>query len=370
MAKNKQPMQHLIQLDIQTKYEQLCSVKVLHDYFRNGAAQGVEIIPDSMTKLRLKQYNLKSAQEGAGLVIGYGANAQGSAIARLTDPIKLTFWMKIHDQHFLNYTNIPYEFGDYVYHFTNRDSDKIEDEFANMSTGQFVSQADKLPITGAMMDYRLEEPMEDLEVEVVNELGEVVFDRQYKGETSVCSISLTDEPAGKYTLLLDGIEEFSFYIAPEGAKGVFAVIDIYIDPSDSGPFSLFDSEGNPVIRKEYNIHFQARAVKWKYIFMETNPSNPQHSEYEVYDNTKGATEIYFSDVEETVLDNGTNAYVVNTETPVPFRELQEEKFKLKTLRGKSGIEWITDLPNASAKSMLKVEKNEKNDVYSELIVYL
>jgi len=367
---NKQPLQHLIQLDIQTKYEQLCSVKVLHDYFKEGGAQGVEIAPDSMTTLRLKQYNLKFAQEGAGLVVGYGANSQGAAIAQLTEPIKLTFWMKIKDQYFLNYTDIPYEFGDYVYHFTNRDADKIEDEFANLSSDEFVKEIDKLPLAGAMLDYRFDEPMEDVEVEVVNELGEVVYERSYSGMTSVCSVNLADEPAGKYTLLLDGLDEFSFYIAPEGAKGVFGVIDIYIDPTDNGPFTLFNEDGSPVVRKEYKIHFQARAVKWKYIFMETNPSNPQHSDYEVYDNTKGDTELYFTDVAETVLDNGTNAFVVKTENPIPFKEEQKERFKLRTLRGKSGVEWITDLPSASAKFMLKVEKDGEKDVYSELIVYL
>lgn len=367
MAKNKQPLQHLIQLDIQTKYEQLCSVKVLHDYFKEGTAQGIEIIPDSLTKLRLKQYNLKSAPEGSGLVIGYGASAHGPAIAGLEKPIKLTFWMKINDQHFLNYTDIPYEFGNFVYHFTNKDTDKMDDEHANLSSDQYVKEIDRLPLAGAVLDYRFEDPMEDVEVQVVNELGEVVFERQYKGEINVCTLNLSQEPAGKYTLLLDGIDEFSFYLAPEGAKGVFGVIDIYIDPTDNGAFSLFDDEGNPVKRKEFNIHFKARAVKWKYIFMETNPANPQHSNYEVYDNNKGNN---FSSAEETVIENGASAFIVNTQEAIPFREAQEEKFKLRTLRGKSGIEWITDLPNASAKSMLKVEKNEKNHIFSELIVYL
>lgn len=367
---NKNPIQHLIELNIQTKYEQLLKVKVLHDFFIDGAAKNIEIYPDSQTKLRLKQYNLKSSQEGSNLVIGFGQTAMvGPAILDLKMPLKLSFWIKVNDPNFLNYTDIPYEFGDYIYHFTNRINDKLEDEYANLSSDEFVGSNDRLPVAGAILDYRLSEPMDNLQVEVINELGEVVFERQYKGSTSVCSLNLSQEPAGKYTLVLDGLEEFSFYLAPEGVKNIFGVIDLYIDPNDNSPFSLFDN-GEPIKKKEFKIHFQTRAVKWKYIVMETNPNNPQHSDYEIYDNSQGAEEVEFSDAEDVLMESGIKAIVFWTENPIPFREVQEQKFKLRTLRGKSGVEWITDLASASAKMMLKTEKSSKNDFFSEILVYL
>ena len=369
MAK-KNPIQHLIELNIQTKYSLLLKVNFLHNYFIEGALKNIEIIPDNMTKLRMKQYQLKSAQEGSCIVVGYGKSVSNhSAIGDLKEPLKLTFWVKINDTNFLNYTAIPFEFGNHIYHFTNRPNDKIEDEYANLSSDQFVSVADRLPIAGAVLDYRLDEAQENLLVEVANELGEIVFERRYQGSTSVCSLNLSQEPAGKYTLLLDGLEEFSFYVAPDGAKNIFGVVDIYIDPKDKSPFSLFENE-LPVQKKEYKIHFKARAVKWKYIVCETNVNNPQHSDHEIYDNSKTTKEQKFSDAENIVLDNGTKAVVFSTLTAVPFKEIQEQKFKIKTLRGKSGVEWITDLPNPSAKSLLKVENNTKKDFFSELMVYL
>jgi len=365
----KTPIQHLIELKIQTKYEQLLKVNVLHDYFIEGVAKNVEIFPDSFTKMRLKQYQLKSVQEGSSLIIGYGITVIGSAIGQLTEPLKLSFWVKINDSNFLNYTNIPYTFGDYIYHFTNRANDKMDDENSNLSSDEFVRETDRLPLAAAVLDYRFDEPMEDVAVEVVNELGQTVFERQYKGETSVCTLNLSQEPAGKYTLLLDGMEEFSFYLSPEGIRNVFAVIDIYIDPKDTSPFSLFEEE-KLVKCKNFKIHFQARATKWKYIFMETNPNNPQHASYEIYDNAKATKEQKFSEVQNVVLENGSKAVIFDTLTPIPFREIQEQKFKLKTLRGKSGVEWVTDLPCASAKFMLKTENNSKKDFFSELLVYL
>ena len=117
----KNPIQHLIELNIQTKYEQLLKVKVLHDYFIDGAVKNLEIFPDNETKLRLKQYNLKSAQEVSVLVVVFGQTTTvGPAIADLKSPLKLSFWIKINDPLFLNYTKIQFELADYIYHFTNR----------------------------------------------------------------------------------------------------------------------------------------------------------------------------------------------------------------------------------------------------------
>ena len=369
MAK-KNPIQHLIELNIQTKYSLLLKVNFLHDFFIEGALKNIEIVPDNMTKLRLKQYQLKAAQEGSALVIGYGKSVSDhSAIADLKNPLKLSFWVKVNDPNFLNYTAIPFEFGNHIYHFTNRPNDKLEDEYANLSSDQYVSETDRLPISGAVLDYRLDEAQENLKVEVANELGEIVFERQYKGMTSVCSLNLSQEAAGKYTLLLDGLEEFSFYIAPDGAKNIFGVVDIYIDPKDKSPFSLFENS-QPVQKKQYNVHFRARSVKWKYVISETNANNPQHSEHEIYDNSKTNKEQKFTDAQNIVLENGNKAVVFSTSTPVAFREIQEQKFKIRTLRGKSGVEWVTDLPNPSAKSLLKVENNSKKDFFSEIMVYL
>lgn len=365
------PIQHLIELNLQTKYEQFFKVDILHDYFEGGLFPAIEIIPDKMTTLRLKQYQLKAACDGASLIVGFGSGTTaGPSIGQIDKPVKLSFWLKINDQNYLNYTNLPYEFGDYIYHFTNRDTDKIEDEFSNLSNDEFVQEMDRLALSGRMFDYRFEDPMDDVEVQVVNELGEVVFEQQLEGESSMCTVRLDDEDPGKYTLLLDGLDEFSFYLAGDGIKNMFGVIDIYIDKEDDGPFSLFTEDGAPVVKKDYNIHFKNRAVRWKYLFLETNMANPQHIEHEIYNSGKHSKNVNFTKAESVELDDGSMAVMIETEAPLPFLEKQEERFKLRTLRGKSKIEWVTDLPVPSAKDMLKVNINDKNDVFSEIIVYL
>ena len=49
---------------------------------------------------------------------------------------------------------------------------------------------------------------------------------------------------------------------------------------------------------------------------------------------------------------------------------QKQKFKLKTKKGKTKLEWVTDLPFPSAKGMLKTNFEEESEIFSELIVYL
>ncbi len=111
-------------------------------------------------------------------------------------------------------------------------------------------------------------------------------------------------------------------------------------------------------------------MKWKYIFIDTAPE-PQHEDFEVYDGTSNPeVEMTFEEAEEEELDSGKPCYVVWTEEEVLFKERQPEKFKLRTKRGKAQVEWITDLPCASAKNMLKSNLLDEDEVFSEIIVYL
>ena len=97
-----------------------------------------------------------------------------------------------------------------------------------------------------------------------------------------------------------------------------------------------------------------------------------HTDPLVYDTNKseGYTPMNFEDPVTEALDGGKEVFKVWSSEPISFKELQQEKFKLKTKRGKSGVEWIVQLPCASALGNLKVNLLDKSEVYSELIVYL
>ena len=71
-----------------------------------------------------------------------------------------------------------------------------------------------------------------------------------------------------------------------------------------------------------------------------------------------------------VMDDGSMMHSIWTSEAIPFSEFQAEQFKLKTKRGRSGVDWVTDLPTASAQNHLKVNFEDQDEIYSELLVYL
>ena len=124
------------------------------------------------------------------------------------------------------------------------------------------------------------------------------------------------------------------------------------------------------MQQEYNIHFKSREVRWQYIFVETGPER-LYVDHQVYDSKKGKgyEPVVFEEVEEVEM-GGRTAHRIWTESKIPFMQKQNQRFKLKTKRGKSGVEWIVGLPCPSALSDLKVNLSDQSEVYSEIIVYL
>jgi hypothetical protein len=182
-------------------------------------------------------------------------------------------------------------------------------------------------------------------------------------------INLLGEPEGKYTLLIDGLEEYSFYLY-SALKKVFGAIDIIVDKDELGDYSFFDAEGN-VIVQDYNIHFKNRSVRWRYLLIEQNPEK-QHSDHQIYDGVRKTnhSKIEFGEAEEEMGVDGNMMVSIWSEEPIPFKQSQLQQFKLKTKRGRNGVESMMDLPLATYKNDLKTNFFDPDEVYSELIVYL
>lgn len=366
----KKPTQHLIELNLQSKYQQLLKVEFIHEYFALGKLKNFEIVPDRLTQIRLKQYQLKAIVEGSTLLIGFGETGPtGSPLKSLKEPMKLSFLLSIQDTDFLNYTELPYEFGDFIYHLTNRTEDKLDEESMSLSADYYVRKLDRLPLSGPMFEYRFQEPQsDDIELTVRNQEGQIVFDKQLHSGQQSCFIQLTDEPAGKYCLELDGLEEMSFYMSPDSPKKVFACIDFYFDPKENGAYALLE-EGQPVVKKDFFVRFQSRSVFWKYIFHEMNPAITQHMDFDLYCINNAVAPV-FEGPDIFLEDQGSKQLVFTSVEAIPFQENQSLRYKLKTLKGRNQVESILDLPIPSAKGILKKENNGNHDFISEILLYL
>ena len=281
--KREDPYQHLLNLNFQTKYRPLLKIQCLHEYFSQKEIPGLEIIPAGITSFTMKRLGLFFRQEsGQSFSIGYGMDPNGNSKLKYEDdPIKLSFWVKITDMHFLNYTDLPYELGNTIYYFNNLDTNKADPDDLSLASNEYTGAEDCLPIMPNLFVFKFDEPLESPEIQVVDQFDEVVFEEEMEGEFPHCNIDLTDALPGKYTLLIDGLEEKVFYLHPPSLKKMFGVIDIFINKHDDSPYQLLDQDGT-VHKKEYKINFDSRSTRWKYVFMESTPE-PMHNEHEVFD---------------------------------------------------------------------------------------
>lgn len=365
MASNKGfPM---MKLEFMGQFQELLSLKLLHDFFNSGDfPQGTVLLrPTEATVQVLTKNSLQYRSTPSGGILGYGMSDVYTPLKNITKPLQLSFFIELNDIKFFNYTNLPFVFEeDKMFYFNNKSLEKENTENKNLSLNQYVSAADKIEIAGSLITYTFDTEQYGTEVQVMNALEEVVFEKNVPDGSVSCEISLLGQPEGKYSLLVDGLEEKTFFLY-NGMKAPFGVIDIFIDRDDFGDYSFFDQQGE-IIKQEYNIHFGARAVRWQYLLIETG-AEQMHFEHEAYDTTKA---ISFDSAKESQLESGKKIYTIWTSSKIPFKEKQKQKFKLKTKRGKSAVEWVIELPCASALANLKVNLLDKNEVYSELIVYL
>lgn len=351
------------------KYHELLKVQVKHDFFHSGLFSKIRMVPTPSTLDVLSRNMMQFRANDGSFMLGYSSTEVLNPLEALDKPLTLSFRLELDDSNFFNYTDLPFDMDDTtLFYFNNKALEKDSTETMNLSLDEFVTEEDKIDISSPLISHQFDEPQFGTEVQIINAAEEVIFEAELEDGAESIDINLVGKPEGKYAFLVDGLEEFVFYLYT-GIKKIFGAVDIIIDKEEIGEYSFYDDDGN-VILQEYNIHFKNRPVKWKYIFIDTAPE-PQHEDFEVYDGTSNPeVEMTFEEAEEEELDSGKPCYVVWTEEEVLFKERQPEKFKLRTKRGKAQVEWITDLPCASAKNMLKSNLLDEDEVFSEIIVYL
>lgn len=372
IKKNKKGKFPQMKLELLAQFQELLDFEIKHDFFQTGVfPRGkVGLRPTEGTLKELSRHGLQYRSMPSGFLLGYASTDSYTPVKDIDKPLHLSFLLDVADTRFLNYTDLPFEFEDNkIFYFNNRSLEKDDTEHKNLSLDQYVTAEDKVEICSSVIIYDFEEEQYGTEVQVVNALEQIVFEEILDDGAVFCEISLIDEPEGKYSILIDGLEEKSFFLYT-GMNKIFGVIDVIIDKDDFSDYALFDNDG-ALVRQDYNIRFGARSVRWQYVLIE-NGSNQMHTDPLVYDTNKseGYTPMDFEDTETEALDGGKEVFKVWSSEPISFKELQQEKFKLKTKRGKSGVEWIVQLPCASALGNLKVNLLDKSEVYSELIVYL
>lgn len=369
---NKKVHFPMMRLDFLAQFRELLEVKVTHNYFagKKFPAGVFKVYPTDDTLIKLHQNTLQFRALPSGFMLGYGSTDTYFPLKELEEPLRLSFYIEVNDSNFLNYTHLPYTLDDErIFYLNNLGLEKDDDTHKNVSKEQFLQDDDKIEITHPRFVYQFDEPQEGgVEIEVMDALGEVVFADILVEGAMACDVNLLDLPEAKYTLNIDGLEEGAFYTYA-GLKPLFGVLDIVIDPDAFDEYSFFGDNGE-LMTQSYTLNFKARETRWNYLLVEQG-SEQKHKDHEIYDSFKksGYMPMTFSKAESVERD-GRQVQSVWTETPIPMRERQPQKFKVRTKRGSSGVEWIQSLPCPATNTGLRVNKSDSDEVYSELIVYL
>ena len=91
------------------RYKIVFSVEILHDYYADKQCEDFEIIPSSDTAAVLKGQGMLFKIIGNKLLVLAKVNESGKPVIELRSSAKLTFFMKLTNPRFTNFTNLDYQ---------------------------------------------------------------------------------------------------------------------------------------------------------------------------------------------------------------------------------------------------------------------
>ncbi|MCX6250206.1 MAG: hypothetical protein NTX61_05580 [Bacteroidetes bacterium] len=368
---------------IDIKYDILFSVELLHQYFRNQLCQDFTLIPSAATRRTLAGHKIIAKQYHNRLITGVELDKSGNLPVVPEEGLNFTFFLKLNNSLFLNYTNLPVPPSNgMIYYFSNRNNNTFGGSYLTEDINPYdsndfyhpgslvaspsgdVYQAwRKSDLTNphsytdpdywvrignipcgseneavrwlpSIMQYSFPSPQSSVTILVkgyaagTRMFTEIVLSKTIMFPKPVNSfkLDLTSLPAGKYILKIDGGKEAPVYLNDElYGQNVFGVIDLYCE-STLPPGYMMLNPSHHLLSPVYKILFPNRFLLWKYVL--------QHS--------SGGTLEDTDKVFQFAADPSGTAATIISKTPIPLSE-----DPVKTLKLKVDTNEYTSIPNAS-----------------------
>lgn len=303
------------------RYKILFSVEIRHDYYSDSKSDDFEISPSPETALVLKGQGMLFKLVENKLIVLIRVDENGKALIDFSKNGKLTFFMKLNNASFNNFTNLAYHPADpEKYYFSNINQTKSESElylsskipqynnandypigtfasngsdtvfeaikpssnalkraltnkdyWMNRGKVQYVNSADLVEVTPFVYLFKTVSNTDfDVNIYTLNYntgvYDEPVTDTLHLSfsnpQTSV-PVRLEKLPKGYYRIEVNGESRYIYTDSNAVYNNIFGIIEIFNFLPASGAFALFNASGVPK-NPLFTIRFPNRALIWKY----------------------------------------------------------------------------------------------------------
>jgi hypothetical protein len=305
------------------RYKIVFSVAIMHDYYTGKFCPDLDIIPSAATAAVLSGHGMVWKQAGHQLIVLTRVNDAGKPFVKLSTAVKLSFYLRINNPHFYNFTNLSYHPAEPLrYYFSNGNQTKIDTtlylntKIANYNNTreypigsfaaspakdiyeaikpsnsgsahaltdakywtkhgkfQYVNAADLIQITPFVYQFKAAVAATNFNVKVfgfnaasgnydtpVMDTVNLTFD----SPQTLIPVRLETLPPGKYRLNVNGDDKLIYLDGDVVYRDVFGVLEIVNNLPAANDFALFDAAGKPK-NKLFTLQFASRSVIWKYL---------------------------------------------------------------------------------------------------------
>jgi hypothetical protein len=341
-------------------YEKLFEVKIYHGYYSAYSVGDIEFVLPASTQRFLSMYALLYKPTAEGFVVLYKVE-KASLIQDIKNLISFTFFVKIKNRHFGNFTLLDYALGGEKYYFNN--SERIESVASNpegkpvlLHPSETVGSGDV--VTNIQPNSTLSKVLGGSAI-VFEKSGQELFNGAIS--ESITSAELLGTDFGLYDYATEEKTALTkLYYSPPAAPEVFGVIDLYVGDQENVHF-------DDVRSRVYEVRFSNRPVHWTYYFI----SNGGHT-IEKIEIASGKIPLAFTEPRQVTLINGKKATCVTSEVPLPLMSSYNDDKLLATISNFSSefSEKRIRLPYPNVTRVKGSVTDGTQNYFSEMYVYV
>ena len=350
-------------INIGLHWEKLFTLQCKNNFFKDGESKDFSFQPTNKTHLLLKKYKLffKSNKSGFSIFCNIDQFKRIMNSERIAKN-KISFIIKNNNNLLLNYTDLSFKDTNKLFYFNNLHK-SIYSDMNLLHDHEFLTNSKKIKIFNKIQTLRLDKL--DKNTALLDCKQKAVKRELWNSERhGHQNLMLRNLEEGKYSIKNGKLIE-DIYVIDYIREPVWGIIDIYLNdlPKEYNFYS-----NNKIIPQKYHINLSARRTFWKYFIIGDN--NEVELKLEDVKITYNGKSIEFTKPVKTILNNGVEAFVVESKKDIELQEVTDITDKLE-MKIKSNGKWrskVTKIPKPSIKRIKPDKVSEK--VFSTTYVYV